>query len=448
MADAVASPADPATTMRSRQFRVLLVLAAAVGVVASTVAWGFLQLVHHMEGWVYDDLPGAFGYDGAPVWWPLPVLAIAGVVVAAAIARLPGQGGHVPAEGLNPAPTQPIELPGVVLAGLASIGLGVVLGPEAPLIAIGGGLGFLAVRLVRPDAPPEVGQLLAVSATFAAVAFLFGSPLIAAVILIEAAGLGGARLPVILVPGLLASAIGSLMWIGMGAWTGLSTSDIAIEALQLPAFPRPDAADFGWTALLSVAVAVATFAIFRLARITHRLAAPRPFLILPAVGIAVAGLAIGFSEAADKSVTYALFSGETSLAPLVESPGAWSLSALALLVAFKGIAYGLSLGSFRGGPVFPAMFLGAAGGMMAAQLPDFALTPAVAVGMGAAVTSVLRLPLSAVVLALVLTFSAGPGAGPLIIVGVVAAYLMTLGLSARFPEAPAGEPAGAQLSRG
>jgi Na+/proline symporter len=70
------------------------------------------------------------------------------------------------------------------------------------------------------------------------------------------------------------------------------------------------------------------------------------------------------------------------------------------------------------------------------------------VGMGAAVTSVLRLPLSAVVLALVLTFSADPGAGPLIIVGVVAAYLMTLGLSARFPEARAGEPAGAQLSRG
>jgi hypothetical protein len=67
--------------------------------------------------------------------------------------------------------------------------------------------------------------------------------------------------------------------------------------------------------------------------------------------------------------------GEFSLGPLVENPAAWSLSALALLIAFKGVAYGLSLGAFRGGPVFPAIFLGAAGGMMAAQLPGFDLTP-------------------------------------------------------------------------
>jgi hypothetical protein len=316
-----------------------------------------------------------------------------------------------------------------------------VIGPEAPLIAIGGGLGLLAIRLVRPDAPAEVGDVLAASATFAAVAFLFGSPIIAAIILIEAAGLGGPRLPLILVPGLLASGIGSLVWIGMGSWTGLSTSEISIGSLDLPAFARPDIADFGWTILLAAVVAVVVFAIFRLARITHRLAAPRPFLILPAVGLAVAGLAIGFSQAADKSVNEVLFSGETSIGPLVADPGAWSLSALALLIAFKGLAYGLSLGSFRGGPVFPALFLGAAGGMMAAQLPGFDLTPAIAVGIGAAVTSVLRLPLSGVVLAVLLTLQTGPGASPLIIVGVVVAYLTTLALSARVAQTELPAPA-------
>jgi H+/Cl- antiporter ClcA len=438
MADAsTATATDPAATMRSREFRMLLVLAALVGVVAAVVAWGFLELLHHMQGWVYTDLPEAFGYDDAPLWWSLPVLAIAGVIVAFAIVRLPGQGGHVPAKGLNPAPTQPIDLPGVVLAGVATIGLGLVLGPEAPLIAMGGGLGLLAIHLVRPNAPEEVAQVLAASATFAAVAFLFGSPIIAAVLLIEAAGLGGSRLPLVLVPGLFASGIGSLTWIGMGSWTGLSTSEISIGAIQLPHLARPDAADFGWTILLAVAVAVVTFVIFRLARGTYRLAAPRPFLALPAVGLVVAGLAIAFSQSADKSVDYALFSGETSLGPLVANPAAWSLSALALLIAFKGLAYALSLGSFRGGPVFPAMFLGAAGGMMVAGLPDFGLTPAVAVGMGAGVAAVLRLPLSAAVLGIVLTFPAGPGASPLIIVGVVVAYLATLALSARFAEEPA-----------
>jgi H+/Cl- antiporter ClcA len=432
MADAgVTSQPDPAAIVRSPQFLALLVLAAAVGVVASAITWGFLELVVHMQTWVFTDIPNDLGFDGAPLWWSLPVLALAGVIVALAIVRLPGQGGHIPAEGLNTAPTQPIDVPGVVVAGVASIGLGLVLGPEAPLIAIGGGLGLLAIRLLRPDAPPEVDQVIAASATFAALAFLFGSPIIAAVILIEAAGLGGSRLPLVLVPGLLASGIGSLVWIGMGSWTGLSTSEISISPLELPKFLRPDIVDFGWTILLALAVALVTFAIFRIARGTHRLAVARPFAVIPIAGVAVAGLAIAFSQTADKDVTEALFSGETNLGALVADPAAWSLSALALLVAFKGLAYGISLGSFRGGPVFPAMFLGAAGGMMAAQLPGFALTPAVAVGIGAAVAAVLELPLAGAVLAVLLTLETGPGAGPLIIVGVIVAYLTTRVLSAR-----------------
>ena len=438
MAAADAAPApDPTAIIRTREFRSLLVLAAAVGVVVSAVAWGFLQLVVHIDGWVYDDLPHAFGYEGAPLWWSLPVLAVAGMIVAFAIARLPGEGGHVPADGLNPSPTQPVALPGVVVAGLATISLGIVLGPEAPLIAIGGGLGFLAIRMVRPDAPQEAQELIAASATFAAVAFLFGSPILAAVILIEAAGIGGSRLPMLLVPGLFGSAIGSLVWIGLGSWTGLSTSAISLPVLHLPAFARPDIADFGWTILLAIAIALVTSVIFRLARQTHRLAAPRPFLVLPAIGLLVGGLAIAFSQAADKSVTDVLFSGESALEPLIDDPGAWSLSALALLIAFKGLAYALSLGSFRGGPVFPALFLGAAAGMMAAQLPDFGLTPAVSVGLGAGTAAVLRLPLSGAVLGIVLTLPAGPGASPLIIVGVVVAYLTVLALDGPKPERPA-----------
>ena len=42
-----------------------------------------------------------------------------------------------------------------------------------------------------------------------------------------------------------------------------------------------------------------------------------------------------------------------------------------MLLAFQGLAYALSLGSFRGGPTFPAVFLGAAGGLLASHLPGF-----------------------------------------------------------------------------
>ncbi len=71
-----------------------------------------------------------------------------GCSIALAVVRLPGRGGHEPADGFKAgAPTKPIDLPGIVLAALASVGLGMVLGPEAPLIALGTGLAVFAVKL-------------------------------------------------------------------------------------------------------------------------------------------------------------------------------------------------------------------------------------------------------------------------------------------------------------
>ena len=73
-----------------------------------------------------------------------------------------------------------------------------------------------------------------------------------------------------------------------------------------------------------------------------------------------------------------------------------------------------------------ALFLGAAAGIMASHLPGFPIQAGVAVGMGAAIVTVLRLPLSAVVLATLLTTHAGTNVEPLIIVGVVVSYIITL----------------------
>src|SRR6185503_2321445 len=111
----------------------------------------------------------------------------------------------------------------------------------------------------------QVEQVMAASGAFAAVSFLFGSPVIAAVILIEATGLGGPKLPLVLVPGLLAAGIGSLVAIGMGSWTGVDTSDFALTAVSLPTFARPDFADFLWSIPLAIAIAVGAFVVLRLA---------------------------------------------------------------------------------------------------------------------------------------------------------------------------------------
>ena len=135
------APPDPMALLRSKSFVVILVFAAVVGVVVSLASWAFLELINQIQIGVFTDLPGDLGFNSVPWWWPLPVLFLAGFPVAFAIARLPGNGGHIPANGLQMGTTEPNMLPGVVLAAVATIGLGLVLGPEAPLIAFGRGLG-------------------------------------------------------------------------------------------------------------------------------------------------------------------------------------------------------------------------------------------------------------------------------------------------------------------
>ena len=218
MSETATQPRDPASILRERSYRGLLVLAAIVGVLVSLASWGFLEAVHYTQVWVFQDLPGELGFTGVPTWWPLPVLALAGLIIAFAIVRLPGNGGHEPSDGLKSGPpTKPIELPGVMLAAFATIALGLVLGPEAPLIALGTGLGILSMRLARRDAPQQALAVMAAAGSFAAIASIFGSPIIGAIIIIEAAGLGGPTLPLVLLPGLLAAGIGSLVFIGMGS---------------------------------------------------------------------------------------------------------------------------------------------------------------------------------------------------------------------------------------
>src|SRR5262245_22402911 len=148
---ASAVPTDPSAILRSRGFVALLVFAGVLGIVVSLVGWGFLELVHALQEWVFDDLPSGLGFDSVPSWWPIPVCTVAAVPFALTIARLPGQGGHVPAEGLKAGGSGPIALPGIALAALATLGGGLVLGPEAPLIAIGSGVAVFVVKLTRRD---------------------------------------------------------------------------------------------------------------------------------------------------------------------------------------------------------------------------------------------------------------------------------------------------------
>src|SRR5690242_12319978 len=119
------SEAAASAVLRSPAYLRLLLLAAVLGVPVSAAAYLFLYLMGLIQHWVFTDLPRQLGFTTAPPWWPLPPLVLAGVLVALAISRLPGGGGHSPADGFHAGgtPPTPAELPGIVLAALAGLGL-------------------------------------------------------------------------------------------------------------------------------------------------------------------------------------------------------------------------------------------------------------------------------------------------------------------------------------
>ncbi|MGH9080690.1 MAG: chloride channel protein [Acidimicrobiales bacterium] len=419
-----ATPADPAALIRSRSYVGLLVLAAIIGVPVSAGAYGFLKLIGLLQGWLFDSIPDWMGFHGPPVWWPLPLLAVSGLLVSSTIKYLPGTAGHSPADGFQTGGTpEPVDLPGVVVASLATLSLGVVLGPEAPLIAVGGTLGVIAVRLARREAPPIAITVMAAAGSFAAISTLFGSPILGAFLLMEAAGLGGPMLGLVLLPGLLAAGVGTLIFVGLDSLTGFGTFSLAIPGL--PPFDHPTGSMFLWALAFGLVAAAGGTLIHLIGLALRPIVQRHPIPLTVVAGLAVGGLAVGFAEATGRSTSEVLFSGQNALPDLVHGAAGWTVGALGLLVVCKGFAYGISLSSFRGGPVFPAMFIGAAAGIAASHLPGLSLVPGVAMGIGAMCTVMLKLPFTSTLLASVLLLSDGLAAMPVVIVAVVVAYVAT-----------------------
>ncbi|MFJ6216901.1 chloride channel protein [Streptomyces sp. NPDC092296] len=435
-AEQAAQPADLHTLLRSPGYRRLLLLSALAGIPISLIAFAFVALQHAMQHGVWVSLPHAFGRSAAPWWWPLPCLALAGLLVAWVVVRLPGRGGHVPVDGLGGAPTLPSQLPGVVLAALVGLSLGAVLGPEAPLMALGGGLALSTVRSAERAEVPQLGAVLATAGAAAAISTIFGNPLIAAVLLIEAAGIGGPRLYALILPSLLASGVGALVFTGFGSWTGLGIGSLTLPLAQPTA--QPDAGDFLWGVPLAVLIAVGAAGAMALARRaavwTARRTVRRTVLCAVLVGVCAAGYALATDRAPDE----VLLSGQATLAAVATDPHAWPVSALLLLVLFKGLGWAISLGSLRGGPIFPAVLLGAALGLACAGLPGFGVVPAMAAGMAAAATAALRLPVSAVVLATLLLGRDGTDQIPLVVIAAVVAFVTGELLRRRSPAAAEG----------
>jgi H+/Cl- antiporter ClcA len=401
----------------------LVALGALVGVPAAGVAALFLGLTHELQQWLWTDLPDDLGESSVP-WYlviGLPIIGAAIVVVARRL--LPGDGGHPPLAGLSVEPTPVSHAPGVLLAAFATLGFGAVLGPEAPVIAAGSAVALAVTAFTRLD-EREHG-VLGMTGSFAAISALFGGPIVAGVLMVEAAaGTLGARLIPALLPGFVAAAVGYMIFIGFGDWGGLNTPGLTVP--DLPAYDHAHIHDL----FLAIAVGVATsVAILLVRRLAARLIGPGErlglagFLLTGGLAVGLVALAADGLGADSQDV---LFSGQTSIPALVAESSTGIV--LVLLVA-KALAYAVSLScGFRGGPIFPAVFLGVGLATLPVVWFDMSPTFAVAVGAAAGLAAQARLVLTAMLFGALLVGSGNVDAVPGTVLAAAAAWMAIMAL--------------------
>jgi len=401
---------DEALHLRTRTYLGLLGAVSLIAVAIALATLAFLGAYGALHDLFWEELPDALGVDPHP-WYAIAVTTLGGLAVGLLLVVVPGHGGPGPAEGhgVGGDPVSPRHTVGLVLVSLVSLTAGASLGPEAALLAVALALGtWLADRARRV----ELGKLFGMSGVGSLLAGLMGSPLAPAVLTLEVTHLTGLNLYVFLVPVLVASVVGLL--------TFEAILDGPLLDIALPGYSAVELAHvLEALAIAGVAAAVGllTIAVFRAVDRAFRPLERR--LVLRAT---LGGLGIGLVALAAGEET--LFSGEHELEVLLADPEAYGLAALLLLLGGKIVAFALSLATgFRGGRIFPVLFIGATVGFGASELfESIPLTVSVACGMAGAAVALIRLP---IFVALLVAFFTAPAAIPLVVLAVVVGYVLT-----------------------
>jgi H+/Cl- antiporter ClcA len=417
MASETATGAAPARIVDGAYLRLVL-LAAALGIPAALVGAGFLALVHWLEDQLWPEDPGWYLVLGLPV--------IGAAIVYAARRLLPGDGGHEPIQGLATTPTPLKHAPGVALAAIGTLAFGAVLGPEAPVIALGSVVGVALAMALRANARGTAA--LSAAGSFSAISALFGGPLVAGMLMVEGGvGMGAALIPALL-PGLVAAAVGYVVFVGLGDWGGLASQGLVVP--DLPAYNGTHVYDL----LLAVAVGVVTALLIGLVK--------RGALWLMAEGpkrVGMAGLLLGgalavgvLAELADLLGTNSqdvLFSGQASVPVVV---GESTAGLVVVVLVAKALGYAISLGcGFRGGPIFPAVFLGVAVASLPVEWFGVSPTWAIAAGAAAGMAAQTQLLVSPLLFAELLVGHVGLDATPAAVLATAAAWITTSALQSR-----------------
>jgi H+/Cl- antiporter ClcA len=398
--------------LRSRQYLLLVGFAGVLGVLAAAVTLLFLWSEHGLQALVWHDLPDALGVHPHP-WFALAVTTLGGLAVGIVIRFVPGHGGPGPAEGHGVGETHiPLGmLPGIVLAALVSLAVGASLGPEAPLLAIAAAGGpWIATRVGRET----LAALFTQAGIGSIFALLFGSPLASTFLGLELMSITGHNLYLRLIPILVASTTG---FFGFRLLTHSSLDSLA--NLSFPSYTNLQALHVLEGIAIGAAGALAGLLLIVVFRLIDR--GFRPLDRTPVVKASLGGIGIGLVALIAGQDT--LFSGESELESLLQHPGSKSVATLLLLVAGKIVAISLCMATgFRGGRIFPVVFIGGTLGLAMHQaFTSVPLAVAAAAGMAGAAMTILRLP---IFVTLFVSFFGGPLLVPVVVLATVTAYII------------------------
>ena len=334
---------------RARTMLLLSLPAVAIGIASSLILIVVMKIASVLQNLLWQRLPGTLGIAQDSPLWISGVLTLTGIAVGLVIRFSQGHAGPDPAcEPLIGAPVPPSALPGLIVALILGLAGGVSLGPEHPIMTVNIALAVAIGARLLPRVNRMEWTILASAGTIGA---LFGTPVAAALIFSQTLN-GSSEVPLwdrLFAP-LMAAAAGALT-------TGLFFHPhFSLPIAHYGQMEMTDILSGAIVAAIAIAAGmVAVWCLPRLHAMMHQM--KNPVLVL-----GIGGFILGILGVIGGPVS--LFKGLDEMQQMVANQ-AFSTSDYFLLAVIKLAALVVAAASgFRGGRIFPAVFVGVALGLM------------------------------------------------------------------------------------
>ncbi|MCS1259858.1 ion channel protein [Escherichia coli] len=334
---------------RARTMLLLSLPAVAIGIASSLILIVVMKIASALQNLLWERLPGTLGIAQDSPLWIIGVLTLTGIAVGLVIRFSQGHAGPDPAcEPLIGAPVPPSALPGLIVALILGLAGGVSLGPEHPIMTVNIALAVAIGARLLPRVNRMEWTILASAGTIGA---LFGTPVAAALIFSQTLN-GSSEVPLwdrLFAP-LMAAAAGALT-------TGLFFHPHF--SLPIAHYGQMEMTDILSGAIVAaIAIAAGMVAVWCL----PRLHAMMNQMKNPVLVLGIGGFILGILGVIGGPVS--LFKGLDEMQQMVANQ-AFSTSDYFLLAVIKLAALVVAAASgFRGGRIFPAVFVGVALGLM------------------------------------------------------------------------------------